>query len=329
MRCLECDNSTAYLQNKVCVPYGSYASQATGAVLSLSTPNCRTGDPAGLCLSCLPGYLYNTQTQTCSPYPAGLAPCASFDGVSCVACGCGYLRGGFCCDFGLYHGNWQCLTIPVAHCDVYDGVSCQTCQANYYLVSNVCCRLGQYLSQGACVDGAALVPFCRLFDAGGLCTRCSENYVLLQTSPIGRVCLPMSSQMNCNAAALLPLTQNGVVTAVYDCSLCVNETTGFYNTLDSSGRKYSVTVPDNSIPNCNAYDFAVQGGFAQLVCVACKTGYYLSAGSCLARMVIANCTLYDPRKDECVQCAAGCFLLSATVCQPLVDSFDFCASPAK
>lgn len=270
-------------------------------LVALSHQQCAKGclrcSSANVCLICDVTNSYYAFNNTCAT--SNLTNCALLSqGGACVACSSGYYLDG---------ATSKCVTVPtnntVANCAAYSGsIACTGCASGYYI------------SSGACVLANTTVANCDYYSANGVCSSCKSGFIFSYNNSL---CVALTAASNCNQ-----YTYAG-------CSSCnsgyfLNRNL-FYLAYASSATGADWVIPFTGsgvhVPLSVCQAVTVTNCAVLLnynTCQTCSSGYYLSAGQCLANPspLIPNCATYSSLVT-CTNCVANYFLNSGA-CSPII-----------
>lgn len=266
------------------MPGFQLTSQQTCTNTTCNTPGCATCNIYGQCSSCIIGYVFNSQNNTCTLVGYGCADpnCLICDGPqSCGQCKNGWTNDNYLLSAGVTVKLCHPLACP------YNVTNCAKCSYQYSALFNfqtvLCsqCNPGFNIVNGYCVAQVSTIAFtcnsqpnCASCSFNNFCSSCNPGYVL---SPLGN-CLPAQ----CNIPNCASCSANFV------CQAC---NAGF--TLSLGFLSYTNQPISNFVTN--------------LLTIQCIP----SSVTCQ----IANCA-YCSINNTCSICASGYDFSSTNVCSP-------------
>lgn len=266
------------------MPGFQLTSQQTCTNTTCNTPGCATCNIYGQCSSCIIGYVFNSQNNTCTLVGYGCADpnCLICDGPqSCGQCKNGWTNDNYLLSAGVTVKLCHPLACP------YNVTNCAKCSYQYSALFNfqtvLCsqCNPGFNIVNGYCVAQVSTIAFtcnsqpnCASCSFNNFCSSCNPGYVL---SPLGN-CLPAQ----CNIPNCASCSANFV------CQAC---NAGF--TLSLGFLSYTNQPISNFVTN--------------LLTIQCIP----SSVTCQ----IANCA-YCSINNTCAICASGYDFSSTNVCSP-------------
>ncbi|KAL4489343.1 hypothetical protein ABPG72_018998 [Tetrahymena utriculariae] len=322
--CLSCFDGF-YLSNNQCLPC-----QSPCSTCQISSNNC---------LACLKDYIYQQQTNSCSPI------CDN----SCKACNLPKNRSS-CqqCYDGFYLNNNNSCQIcqpPCQNC-VQNANTCSSCIQNYTLnvsqnsCSPICdqscltcnqpnnssaclsCIDGFYLFQNQCLN--CLSPCATCLTSSSNCLSCIENYTFIQsqnncTPNCDPSCKTCSSQNNnqsclsCNDGFYL--INNYCMQCQSPCLTCINQ----QDNCLSCPENFILDIQNNQCsPICDQTCKTCLLPINSNSCLSCYGGFFLSNSQCLP--CIPPCQTCKNSQKNCLSCEVGYNYNSLTnQCDPICD----------
>lgn len=354
--CSQCA-ATAYLSNNACVARAStivgcnvYATASTclycaagyfvtpnglcTSFAGVGIPNCiRYSGSAAVCSLCATGFALNAAGTACTPVVT--ANLCDYTGINdlCI----------YCQQNQYYNAATNtCITVPanalIAGCYYYSSATaCAQCQTNYYLASATSCVLKG--NSNVPVYNVAWPQGARFFDSQGA-SLCSSLYFLTVDANGFKYCTQVDTIRN---GVSVPIAGCGVYASQTSCLYCSTGTLRDVTARAAENQGYTnlcVQVP--AVANCDYYGAttitynAVANQLLQpvvsVVCLQCKSGFYLNNGvtpvACVAivpAQTITNCIVYADQTAvvataiSCKLCAAG-FYASGNTCVAAVGS---------
>lgn len=246
-----------------------------------------------VCAVCNNGYVRNTTGQCLSAqvYPA-LANCLQAkQDPNLIQCQL--------CQDNFVMVNYVCQAPAITGCDVYDG-------SNNLIQICLSCKDGFYLSSNTCVQGATVN--CRIFNKQGICTQCSNGYVLVTLQDTSIVCMKVNVDTNC-----LTFRSDQSNGRNIECLQCKPTFL-----LDTLSKPNTVCSSFDKIDNCALYENTTLLYNTVLKCLRCEATFYLKDNACIKNKNVVGCKTYSLTSDTCELCEDPYYLSTdKTLCVPL------------
>jgi hypothetical protein len=285
---------TVYSNTNICSACSS-GTLLTGSCASTTVTNCVFYSQAGACILCdnlfyLSGgsCLAVTDTDAGTNWPNVNAP---------KTCTTGSVR------------DFMCVTSPDTNCLKY--TSKTACEA---------CAYGFYLSAGSCVAITTASCSKNYFNMN-VCQTCqtSPSATLFQNVCISSTVYSANCLMYNSGYTACRVCDQGYYLASGVCTLKSSTSCTRYYMSSGYCRTCSSGTPfkDVCIPTASADTNCIDYNTSTLVCVMCKSGYYLDGSNkCQTADTtspIANCNSYDFNTNKCFGCQAG-YEYHETIC---------------
>lgn len=256
-----------------------------------------------MCVLCVNGFVVSLDGTTCFANTA-LANClqASSSNI-CANCAGGYVL-----------VNNACPAQSILNCVSYVKSTASTQQVC------ISCASGYFLSNNNCLPG--LIFNCANYASTATsCVGCSVGYQLVYTINNLPYCYPLPASLNC-----VQFIPESFQAGVLKCLTCAT-TDGFYRTTALASNDFpNVCLSFLPISNCTQYAVSTTASFSSFNCLNCSTGMVVSNNLCVQRTVlVANCSVYNPISNLCVQCNPQYFLAASnTQCQSFPIGLNYC-----
>ncbi|KAL4426771.1 hypothetical protein ABPG74_006568 [Tetrahymena malaccensis] len=256
--------------------------------------------------NCYTGYTYDSTTQTCLCGVQNCASCNSINGQICNQCVTGYQAVG--------NSLCQCSLPNCTSCNPLNGNQCSVCKNGYQVnpTTGLCqskipfCQTNnltdvtkcdvcqqyytQNQSQSQCIP---IIANCLTIDSNNNCTKCVQNYIL------------MNNSCTCNVQYCQQCDQN-------DGNICVT-CNAYYNKSQTNLSCIS------SISNCVLIN-------SSGMCNQCTNGYQLDQTNNICLCAVKNCNQCNSQNGtKCDQCGSNFLnLFNNTQCiTPIQNCFDY------
>jgi hypothetical protein len=276
--------------------------------------------PVVACRQCQSGYVlsaeasntFSCQSATDANKP-NIANCKVYDNVNAVCLTCS------ASNYGVLNGlctAWTQSTLTSINCDVLDfpasktsaSWKCLTCSWGYSLVNGDC----------AATSTANTIPNCAKADVNGVCSVCSNGYVLISSGGSPE-CFRVYTQGTPTTGSTtdfdphcLVLNSDSFNNLQIECLTCAS---GMLPAPRVSGpADYCISFHTfDGISNCVSFPTPTAVSNVDYSCVQCSdvSAKFIDATSrqCITRVNNnpgdPNCSLVSPNADSCQQCAAG------------------------
>ncbi|EAR81858.2 zinc finger lsd1 subclass family protein (macronuclear) [Tetrahymena thermophila SB210] len=322
--CLSCFDGF-YLSNNQC-----FACQYPCATCLTSSSNC---------LTCQKDYIYQQQTNSCSPicYNSCKTCSLPLSSSSCLSCYDGF--------FLNNNNECQICQPPCQNC-VISANTCQSCIQNYTL--NVtqslcfpicdppCLTCNQPKNSSAClscIDGFFLFnnqclncqsPCASCIDSSSNCLSCIENYTFIQSQnycspncdPSCKTCSSPNNNQSClSCDDGFYLTNDQCIQCQFPCLTCQNQS----NNCQSCSVNYILDTLNNQCqPICDQTCKSCLLPLNSSSCLSCYEGFFFSNNQCLP--CIPPCQTCQNSQKNCLSCEIGYNYNPLTnYCDPICD----------